>query len=140
CECDPSLCCDEGCCLLKRLFPCWHCEDSFKDNSCFWVSGEYLLWWVKGGNLPALVTTSPVGTPRAAAGVLGVPGTVVLFGADATSEEERSGGRFTAGFWFDPEQTLGLEGTFLFLGDRALNFATGSGGSPILARPFFDVV
>jgi hypothetical protein len=144
CDCDPSCCadacCPDNCGWFKRWFPCWQCEDSIRDTSTFWVSGEYLLWWIKGGSLPPLVTTSPVGTPRAAAGVLGVPGTVVLFGAGATSEEERSGGRFTAGFWFDQDQTLGLEGAFLFLGDRSLNFINGSTGTPILARPFFDVV
>src|SRR5882724_3485002 len=28
-----------------------------------WGSAEYLLWWVRGQNLPPLVTTSPPGTP-----------------------------------------------------------------------------
>lgn len=45
-----------------------------------WVHAEYLLWWQSGMNLPLLVTTSPAGTARAAAGVL--PGATVLYGGN----------------------------------------------------------
>src|SRR5580704_1335431 len=36
-----------------------------------WVDAEYLLWWMRGQTVPALVTTSPAGTPMSSAGVLG---------------------------------------------------------------------
>lgn len=43
-----------------------------------WGRFEYLLWWEKDGPTPGpLVTTGP---PSAAPGVLGRPGTTVLFG------------------------------------------------------------
>jgi hypothetical protein len=93
---------------------------------------------MKESPIPPLVTTSPVGTPRELAGVLGAPGTVVLFPGDGNPE--RSGGRFTIGFWFDNDHTIGLESTTLFLAERSLTFAAGSPGSPILARPFFNVL
>jgi hypothetical protein len=95
---------------------------------------------MKDVGLPPLVTTSPVGTPRELAGVLGVPSTTVLFPDDVISNPERSGGRFTIGFWFDREQLIGLESTSLFLAERSLRFLDGSNGVPILARPFFDVL
>src|SRR5215813_12025831 len=58
----------------------------------FWVGAEYLRWTVKGDKLPALVTTSPPGTPTAEGGVLGFPGTAVLFGDSTVNDEWRSGG------------------------------------------------
>src|SRR5262245_32394939 len=55
-----EICSSEPCCN-----PCSACA-----LSRFWVSGEYLLWWTRGVHLPALVTTSPQGTPASDAGVL----------------------------------------------------------------------
>jgi hypothetical protein len=103
----------------------------------FWVSGEYLLWWIRNSNLPPLVTASPL----ASAAVLGQPGTVVLFGG-RTDNEERSGGRFRAGFWLDDRQTFGLEGSYFFLGSRSVNFTAGSAGagSAVIGRPFFNAL
>jgi len=45
-----------------------------------WGGAEYLLWRTDGMRVPALVTSSPAGTPRDQAGVLGEPDTVILFG------------------------------------------------------------
>jgi hypothetical protein len=110
------------------------------DESCrrFWVEGDYLLWWLKGDRLPPLVTTSPDGTPRAAAGVLGAPGTTILFGDSSPDAGVHSGGRFTVGYWLDCCQTCGVEANFFFLENRGTFFQAGSPGSPILARPFFN--
>ena len=44
------------------------------------VQQRVLLWWAKGGETPALLTTSPGATAQAQAGVLGQVGTSVLFG------------------------------------------------------------
>src|SRR4051812_31807075 len=46
----------------------------------FWVNADALLWWMRPAHLPPLVTASPPGTPVPAVGVLGAPGTAVLFG------------------------------------------------------------
>src|SRR5262249_45425758 len=91
------------------------------------------------GQVPPLVTASPASS----AGILGNPGTVVLFGGEAIDNEERSGGRFTAGFWLNCEQTVGIEGSYFFLGSRSVNFLAGtpSNGAPItIARPFFNAL
>jgi hypothetical protein len=80
------------------------------------------------------VTTAPVGS----GGVIGASDTTVLFGG-GVDNEERSGGRFTAGYWFDNCHTLALESTFFFLANRSVNFAANSGTFPVLARPFFNL-
>ena len=104
----------------------------------FWAEAEYLRWTVKGDKLPALVTTSPPGTPPAQRGVLGFPGTAVLFGDSTVNDGWRSGGRAGAGFWFDDRRTFGIETSVFQLGDAATNFRASSDGNSILARPFLD--
>jgi hypothetical protein len=104
----------------------------------FWAEAEYLRWTVKGDKLPALVTTSPPGTPPAQRGVLGFPGTAVLFGDSTVNDGWRSGGRAEAGFWFDDRRTSGIETSFFQLGDASTNFRASSDGNSILARPFLD--
>ena len=42
-------------------------------------------------SVPPLVTTSVPGTPRPQAGVLGEPGTIILFPGDTNEEDPRSG-------------------------------------------------
>ena len=109
--------------------------------STFWVRAEYLLWWIRDSQVPALITTGVPGA-NALPGVLGQPGTAVLFGGSDVDNEVRSGGRFTGGFWLDDVQTIGLEANFFFLGSRSVRFdraSSGVAGSEIIARPFFDV-
>ncbi len=102
----------------------------------FWGRAEYLQWWVRGSSTPALVTTSPDGTLPVSAGIL--PGATVLFGNDRINTKGRSGGRFTLGYWFDGCDSIGIENTFLFLGDAQQGYYNNSNGSPILARPFVN--
>ena len=106
----------------------------------FWVKLDYLAWTVRGDRLPPLVTTSRSGTPRAQAGVLGAQGTTILFGESTVNNEWRSGGRLQVGYWFDPRRTSGIEGSFFALENASTGFSADSGGDPILARPFYDVV
>jgi hypothetical protein len=103
---------------------------------------EYLLWWIQSQPLPALVTTSPPGTIQSQAGVLGVPGTTILFGDQRVNDDVRSGGRFTFGKWFDCDNECGIEVTFWGLEDKdtVFNASCNGNGSPIIARPFFNVL
>jgi hypothetical protein len=93
---------------------------------------------MKGAALPPLVTTSPAGTPATQAGVLGAPGTTILFGGNSVNDEVRSGFRFTLGGWLNDCHTLGVEGDFFMLGSEGAGFTASSSGSPILARPIFN--
>ncbi len=99
----------------------------------FWVQLDYLAWTVKGDHLPALVTTGTTG-------VLGAPGTTVLFGNADVNDGWRSGGRLQAGYWFDQARTRGIEASVFALEGASTGFAAASNpaGSPVLARPFFD--
>lgn len=103
-----------------------------------WVRAEYLLWWTKGSSLPPLLTTSPVGTPVADAGILGLPGTQVLFGDSDVNGGARSGGRITLGTWLNQEQTIGIEGNLFALQNKSTRYTINSSQNPIIARPFTD--
>jgi hypothetical protein len=113
----------------------------FGRRRCCWDSYgdvELLLWWTKGTHVPALVTTSPAGTPRAEAGVLGEPGTSVLFGDELLGQDLQVGGRITMGWWLDGSHNFGVEGRFFALEGDSTTFFAESTGDPILGRPFFN--
>jgi hypothetical protein len=105
----------------------------------FWISAEYVSAWFQRDPLPALVTTSPPGTDVSIAGVLGMPTTSVLFGNNGVNDDYRSGGRIGIGYWFTPERTFSIEAGGMILESQATLFSAASNGTPILARPFFDV-
>jgi hypothetical protein len=101
-----------------------------------WVSGEYLLWWVKDGPLPVpLVTTGPPDS----LGVLGAHDTSVVGGTNL-DYHAFSGGRFTLGTWLNDCQHFGLESSGFFLEQRPAGFtaASTSTGVPLLARPLVN--
>jgi len=113
-------------------------------GNCYCPSGyarvEYLMWWSNGRNTPPLVTTSPVNTLQDDAGVLGVPGTEVLFGGDYGAGM-RSGGRVTVGRSLGRTGEFSLNGRFFALGDSsAVFFDSSATGDPILAQPFYNAV
>ena len=105
----------------------------------FWLRADYLMWWTNGVQLPPLVTTSPQGTPVAQAGVLGQPGTTILYGNQTIGNDMRSGFHTTVGMWLDPCHIWDLEFDYLSLGERANGYSRTSTGDPILARPFFNL-
>jgi hypothetical protein len=115
-------------------------DDSNAWQPRFYVSSDYVLGWLRGSILPPLVTTSPAGTARASAGVLGQPGTSVLFGNQRVNQDARSGYRLGLGGWFDERRTMGIDAGFLVLESQNSVFFANSAGNPILARPFFDVL
>jgi hypothetical protein len=103
----------------------------------FWASADFLVSWLRPVTLPPLVATSPVGTPQAAAGVLGGP-TNVLFGGTAEGQV-RAGFRLGLGYWFGATQTYGIEAGAMFISSQSTSFAGSSDSFPILAQPFVDV-
>lgn len=104
-----------------------------------WISADYLFTFMRGMNVPALVTTSPAGTPRASAGVLGEPGTDILFGAgDRLDGDLRAGFQLAGGVWLNREQTLGVEAGFLMTSSEAALYSANSTNGTILARPFIN--
>ena len=97
-------------------------------------SADFLLGWVKGDQLPALVSTSPPGTAQVAAGVLGTSGT--LFGDRRVNTQVRSGVRANFGAYLDPAGEFAVEAGFFGLEGASSGFQAASNGTPILARPF----
>jgi hypothetical protein len=97
---------------------------------------EYLLWFTKGDPMPALATTSPAGTARASAGVLGQAGTTVLFGDDNLNDSSRSGVRVGLGIGLTP--CFAVEMDYIKLGNAVERFSQNAADGSILARPFLN--
>jgi hypothetical protein len=116
------------------------CEPPCGPPGRVWFSAEFLYWHARGYDTPPLITTSPPGTPQTSAGVLGVPGTLVVFGGDRLNDDFFTGLRFGAGFWLNDCRTVGLEGSFFFLFGDNEGTQVSSPGTPILSRPFFNAV
>ncbi len=106
-----------------------------------WGDVQYLLWWTDGMETPPLVTTSPEETAREDAGVLGEPGTQILYGGDDILTDARHGFRIRAGAWLDVDNRFGLQGEYLWLSEETASFSQSCSedGLPILARPFFNI-
>ncbi|TWT65245.1 hypothetical protein CA85_31570 [Allorhodopirellula solitaria] len=100
----------------------------------FWVRAEYLYWSLDAIDLPALVTSSPAGTLPGSTGVLGQPGTSVLFGGSSYGDSYRSGARVTIG-WDDAASGNGWQASAMGIFDDDESFFRSSG---LLARPVFD--
>jgi hypothetical protein len=98
------------------------------------------MWWTGGTYLPALVTSSPDGTPRTQAGVLGESGTEIVSGDQRLGNDLRHGGRLVIGYQPSGGGPWSVEATYCGLGgDRNDgDFLAFSAGSPILTRPFFN--
>jgi hypothetical protein len=97
------------------------------------MRAEFLLWWMNNDRVPVLGTT---GTP-ASGGILGQPGTTNLFGPGAVDLSNRMGGRFGATLLLDESSGWGVDGNFLFLGQRQSNYLVSSANTPVISRPVF---
>lgn len=113
-------------------------SDSLGDRMFF--RAEYLYWWTNGMDLPPLVTTSPILTPQDEAGVLGEPGTSILFGNQSINTGGVGGLRTTSGLWFRPARRFGISTQFFQLSDQKDGFSASGDGEPIIGRPYFDAL
>ncbi len=112
------------------------------NNPNAWVGIESIFWWSKSQPLSVpLVTTGPA-SQGAAAGMLGVAGTVSL---DRPLDFGSQGGlRLYGGGWFDPNHTLGMDASMLFLGQQRAGYSvydrSGAGNfvinEPVAGAPF----
>jgi hypothetical protein len=101
-----------------------------------WVDLEYLLWRTKKMHIPALITTGP----NAGQGIIGQPGTVVLFGGGTPFDEEaRSGFRVSGGMYLGCEQCWNLEYELFYFPKRDENRQFNGFAGQLLARPFFSL-
>lgn len=105
----------------------------------WYAAAEYLIWWLREGRIPAILTTGP----DSSGGVLGAPGTRVLYGDERleTRHDDRFiGTRVTAGYWLTEDHALAVEGDAFFLERDSTYFKAVSAGDVLLARPYFDAV
>jgi hypothetical protein len=116
----------EACPATQRLAAC--------NNPRWWVGAEYLGWWTRSTQVPALVTTSL----PASNGILGAPTTATVLGG-SFGQTLHGGARFSGGWWFSDEQYRGLDWRFLFLFSSGDSFATNTNAYPVLARPFINI-
>lgn len=107
-------------------------------RSRLWARFDVLLWNINGYDTPALLTQSPAGTPANTAGLLGQPTTQVVAGNQEFGGGFRAGGRFQAGWWFDPCRKVGLQGDFFALDGGGESTVFNSGPAGTTARPFFN--
>lgn len=101
-----------------------------------WFKMEMLFGKFKSASLPPMLTTS---LPQASQGIIGNDGTSVLFG-DSVSLQTHYGFRVTGGFWTEPTQQLGYEGSYFLLFGRTVGVTIGSTGDPLLAAPYLDAL
>lgn len=108
-------------------------------NGICWVSADYLMGWVQSYRLPIpLVTTGS--TADAIPGTLGVPGTQVLFGDEVTFGNFY-GFQAALGAFCDDDRRFSIEGRGFVLFEDNIRFflASDANGSPLIARPLYDV-
>lgn len=112
--------------------------ENFGHKGLSWARAEYLFWYMTGGHVSPLITTSPAGELIA---VPGFPGQSAVFGGNNPLEDPRSGGRFTIGTWLDETRMVGVEASVFFIGTQRDGFrASSPDGSTLLASsPFFDL-
>ena len=115
-------------CRLTRIYRSWFLGR-------MWTRAEMLGWETDGVDYPALVTSAPLGS----GGVLGEPGTVVEFAGRELHDGMRPGGRLTIGFWFDPNQWGGIQGTYFGVDGKEVGSRFVGDIDEIFARPFLDV-
>ncbi|MFT3879410.1 MAG: BBP7 family outer membrane beta-barrel protein [Gemmatales bacterium] len=101
-----------------------------------WFKMEMLFGKFKSANVTPMLTTS---LPQASQGILGRDGTSVLFG-DTVGLQTHYGFRVTGGFWTEPNQQLGFEGSYFLLFARTVGPTIGSNGDPLLAAPYLDAL
>lgn len=102
-----------------------------------WVQADYLVWWMRGMDTPPLATTGPT-VPQNQAGVIGAPGTQILFGGGFL-DEDRSGARVSLGYWLDDCRCKGLEATYFSFSDETDSVRATNNQFQVVSRPFRNV-
>jgi hypothetical protein len=97
-----------------------------------WASAEALMWWGKGRSTVPLATSGTNGI---------LPNAPILFGDGSVGNRLAAGARADFGFWVDDCENLGVGLKVWGLnGDSSEFHGQSLTGSPVLARPFYNVV
>src|SRR5262249_12815544 len=101
----------------------------------YYGEAEILYWFIRRGSVPPLLTTGDPG----GFGVIGTDNTQVLLNNLDFDQGHRVGGRFLFGFWAANLPRIAFEAGYFFLGEVNPSIGFTSTGTPLLARPFFNV-
>ncbi len=101
------------------------------------LRADYLYWYLRRLRVPPLLTAGPAGS----SGLPGENGTTVLRGGDRLeSRHDRYVGiRSIADWWFDSEETLGVQADVFIMERDSTHYTARPGNAPTLAIPFFSV-
>lgn len=107
----------------------------------FWMSGEYLYWWVK--NSPIDVPLITENNNPMALGIITEPGTKIIFGQGSNINTFNfgafNGGRITVGGWIDPCYTFGLEASSFGLSKQKSSYSASSVNNRVTINvPFYS--
>jgi hypothetical protein len=105
----------------------------------FFMSGEYLLWWVKKRQIPPLVTSGQI--EDLVPGGEGMRNTRPVLGPGSEDDPRSNGGRVRAWIWFDDCHCFGLDAGLFGFEQRTQVLSIGSLGGTAdvaLARPFIN--
>lgn len=114
------LMCILSCCLIGEDTPATTvsvvgqtaCVAEPCSSDRWYASVEFLWWYLKKDDVPPLVSYGPEGS----SGLPGEPGVRVISSGSLISRHDRFiGVRPTVGYWFNDEQTVGLEASAMFL-------------------------
>jgi Putative beta barrel porin-7 (BBP7) len=113
------------------------CAGEFEDEPVptrAWFKAEYIMAWIRSDRTPTLLTTGL--TTDATPGALGLLYTTPIYGG-TIGFDDRSGMRMTLGA--NLNETFSVDASWFFLDGRKPDFTTSSPGSPVIARPFFNI-
>jgi hypothetical protein len=108
--------------MIDHRPPEWPCGDRF------YGAAEYLFFWVRQPQAPALLVIGPTDNPT----------TVIGNNKLGFDNGERTGARFSFGVWLDDCQTVGLEATYMFWFQRHPQLTVNPGGNDFVTVPFND--
>jgi hypothetical protein len=114
-------------------------QPSPKSIDHFHVGVEFILWWLREGRVPPLLTTSSA----ISAGILGRPDTHILYGdrrLETRHGDRFNGTRIDLGSWLDQDHHFGVEVSAFFLERDSTYFKAISAGNQVLARPYVNAV
>jgi hypothetical protein len=141
-NCAQATACDYTCPLWMTEYSwyqppvsCEHIDPRFY-RSIFlghlWVEAEYLAWACSDTRLPPLTVANPAGEIDTAARFLVDPLDV--------HGRLRSGGRLTAGYWFTPEQRVGIEAGYFGVDGHNVEIDSSDSGSETVSRYLVDAM
>jgi hypothetical protein len=101
-----------------------------------WGSADYLFWFVRPQSSPGLIQ-AVTGSATSNSG-FNQSQVVTLFPYNKIDYGIFSGVRGTIGFWLNPQQTVGLESTYMWFGRTDVHDGFFSSSTAILGRAFVD--